>query len=344
MPAITPQEALQRTIEHREIFHDEMLALMRMLMKGEISPVMSAAIITGMRVKKETIGEIAAAAQVMREFASKVHVPDSPHFVDIVGTGGDGSHTFNISTASMFVAAAAGAKVAKHGNRGVSSKSGSADVLEALGVNILLNPQQIAESIAATGIGFMFAPNHHPAMKNVGPVRRELGVRTIFNILGPLTNPAGAPNILMGVFHSDLVGIQARVLQRLGATHALIVYGKDGIDEVSLGAATLIGELKDGVVTEYEIHPEDFGLSMMSNRGIKVNDAAESKAMLLEALENREGTAREIVILNAGTALYAANVAGSIADGIRLARETVASGAARKKLDEFVQFTKNFST
>ena len=344
MPAITPQEALQRTIEHREIFHDEMLSLMRMLMKGEISPVMSAAIITGMRVKKETIGEIAAAAQVMREFASKVHVPDSPHFVDIVGTGGDGSHTFNSSTASLFVAAAAGAKVAKHGNRGVSSKSGSADVLEALGVNILLNPQQIADCIAATGIGFMFAPNHHPAMKNVGPVRRELGVRTIFNILGPLTNPAGAPNILMGVFHSDLVGIQARVLQRLGATHALIVYGKDGIDEVSLGAATLIGELKDGVDTEYEIHPEDFGLSMMSNRSIKVNDAAESKAMLLEALENREGTAREIVILNAGTALYAANVAASIADGIRLARETVASGAARKKLDDFVSFTKKFSS
>ena len=343
MPAITPQEALQRTIEHREIFHDEMLSLMRMLMKGEISPVMSAAIITGMRVKKETIGEIAAAAQVMREFASKVHVPDSPHFVDIVGTGGDGSHTFNISTASMFVAAAAGAKVAKHGNRGVSSKSGSADVLEALGVNIMLDPQQIADSIAATGIGFMFAPNHHPAMKNVGPVRRELGVRTIFNILGPLTNPAGAPNILMGVFHSDLVGIQARVLQRLGASHALIVYGKDGIDEVSLGAATLVGELKNGEVSEYEIHPEDFGLSMMSNRGLKVNDAAESKAMLLEALENREGTPREIVILNAGTALYAANVTNSIADGIRLARETIVSGAARKKLDDFVQFSKKFA-
>ena len=343
MPAITPQEALQRTIEHREIFHDEMLALMRMLMKGEISPVMSAAIITGMRVKKETIGEIAAAAQVMREFASKVHVPDSPHFVDIVGTGGDGSHTFNISTASMFVAAAAGAKVAKHGNRGVSSKSGSADVLEALGVNIMLDPQQIADSIAATGIGFMFAPNHHPAMKNVAPVRRELGVRTIFNILGPLTNPAGAPNILMGVFHSDLVGIQARVLQRLGASHALIVYGKDGIDEVSLGAATLVGELKNGEVSEYEIHPEDFGLSMMSNRGLKVNDAAESKAMLLEALENREGTPREIVILNAGTALYAANVTNSIADGIRLARDTIVSGAARKKLDDFVQFSKKFA-
>ncbi len=341
---ITDNEALTRTIEHREIFHDEMLAVVRRIMSGEMSPVMMAALLIGLRAKKETIGEITAAAQVMREFSTKVEVADRTHLVDIVGTGGDGSHTFNISTASMFVAAAAGARVAKHGNRGVSSKSGSADVLEALGVNILLNPQQIAESIAATGIGFMFAPNHHPAMKNVGPVRRELGVRTIFNILGPLTNPAGAPNILMGVFHSDLVGIQARVLQRLGATHALIVYGKDGIDEVSLGAATLIGELKDGVVSEYEIHPEDFGLSMMSNRGIKVNDAAESKAMLLEALENREGTAREIVVLNAGTALYAANVTGSIADGIRLARETVASGAARKKLDEFVTFTKKFST
>jgi anthranilate phosphoribosyltransferase len=343
MPAITPQEALQRTIEHREIFHDEMLALMRMIMKGEVSPVMGAAILTGLRVKKETIGEITAAAQVMREFANKVHVADDTHFVDIVGTGGDGSHTFNISTASMFVVAAAGGRVAKHGNRGVSSKSGSADVLEALGVNIMLNPQQIAESIAATGIGFMFAPNHHPAMKNVAPIRREMGVRTIFNILGPLTNPAGAPNILMGVFHSDLVGIQARVLERLGAKHALVVYGKDGIDEVSLGAATLIGELKDGNVTEYEIHPEDFGLSMMSNRGLKVADAAESKAMLIEALENREGTPREIVILNAGTALYAANVVGSIADGIHLARDTVASGAARKKLDDFVQITRKFA-
>ena len=343
MPPITPQEALQRTIEHREIFHDEMLALMRMIMKGEVSPVMGAAILTGMRVKKETIGEITAAAQVMREFATRVHVEDGTNFVDIVGTGGDGSHTFNISTTSMFVAAAAGAKVAKHGNRGVSSKSGAADVLEALGVNIMLQPQQIAESIAATGIGFMFAPNHHPAMKNVGPIRREMGVRTIFNILGPLTNPAGAPNILMGVFHADLVGIQARVLQRLGAQHALVVYGKDGIDEVSLGAATLVGELKDGEVTEYEIHPEDFGLGMASNRSLKVGDAAESKALLLEALENRQGTPREIVILNAGAGLYAANVVGSIADGIKLARETIASGAARKKLDEFVQFTKKFS-
>ena len=343
MPAITPQEALQRTIEHREIFHDEMLALMRMIMKGEVSPVMGAAILTGLRVKKETIGEIAAAAEVMREFANKVHVEDHTRFVDIVGTGGDGSHTFNISTASMFVAAAAGARVAKHGNRGVSSKSGSADVLEALGVNIMLTPRQIAESIAATGIGFMFAPNHHPAMKNVAPIRREMGVRTIFNILGPLTNPAGAPNILMGVFHPDLVGIQTRVLQRLGARHALVVYGKDGIDEVSLGAATLVGELKDGEVNEYEIHPEDFNLAMVSNRGLKVADAAESKAMLLEALDGREGTPREIVILNAGTALYAANVAPSIAAGITLARDTVASGAARRKLDEFIEFTRKFS-
>ncbi len=343
MPAITPQEALQRTIEHREIFHDEMLALMRMIMKGEVSPVMGAAILTGLRVKKETIGEIAAAAEVMREFANKVHVEDDTRFVDIVGTGGDGSHTFNISTASMFVAAAAGARVAKHGNRGVSSKSGSADVLEALGVNIMLTPRQIAESIAATGIGFMFAPNHHPAMKNVAPIRREMGVRTIFNILGPLTNPAGAPNILMGVFHPDLVGIQTRVLQRLGAKHALVVYGKDGIDEVSLGAATLVGELKDGEVSEYEIHPEDFNLAMVSNRGLKVADAAESKAMLLEALDNREGTPREIVILNAGAALYAANVAPSIAAGITLARDTVASGAARRKLDEFIEFTRKFS-
>jgi anthranilate phosphoribosyltransferase len=344
MPAITPQEALQRTIEHREIFHDEMLALMRMIMKGEVSPVMGAAILTGLRVKKETIGEITAAAQVMREFANKVHVPDGTNFVDIVGTGGDGSHTFNISTASMFVTAAAGAKVAKHGNRGVSSKSGSADVLEALGVNIMLTPPQIAESIATTGIGFMFAPNHHPAMKNVAPIRREMGVRTIFNILGPLTNPAGAPNILMGVFHADLVGIQARVLQRLGATHALVVYGKDGIDELSLGAATLVGELKDGQVTEYEVHPEDFGLSMMSNRGLRVADAAESRAMLIEALENRAGTPREIVTLNAGAALYAANVVPSIAAGIARSREIIASGAARGKLDEFVQFTKKFST
>ncbi|MCL4763796.1 MAG: anthranilate phosphoribosyltransferase, partial [Burkholderiales bacterium] len=292
---------------------------------------------------KETIGEISAAAQVMREFANKVEVDGGPHFVDVVGTGGDGSHTFNISTASAFVAAAAGATVAKHGNRGVSSKSGAADVLEALGANIMLSPPQVADCVRATGVGFMFAPNHHPAMKNVAPVRRELGVRTIFNILGPLTNPAGAPNILMGVFHPDLVGIQVRVMQRLGAKHAMVVWGKDGMDEISLGAATMVGELRNGEVDEYEIHPEDFGLSMISNRGLRVAGSAESKEMVLEALSNRPGTPREIVTLNAGGALYAADVVDSIGAGIALARETIASGAARAKLDEFVAFTQRCS-
>jgi anthranilate phosphoribosyltransferase len=341
--SITLQDALQRTIEHREIFHDEMLSLMRQIMSGEVSPVMIAALTVGLRVKKETIGEIAAAAQVMRELSTKVDVHDREHLVDIVGTGGDASHTFNISTASMFVAAAAGARVAKHGNRSVSSKSGSADVLEALGANIMLKPDQIATCIAETGVGFMFAPNHHSAMKHAGPVRRELGVRTIFNILGPLTNPAGAPNELIGVFHSDLVGIHVRVLQRLGAQHVLVVYGKDGMDEVSLGAATMVGELKDGEIREYEIHPEDFGLSMKSNRGLKVTGAAESKEMVLEALGNIEGTPREIVTLNAGTALYAANVAVSIAEGIDRARTAIASGAAKKKLELFVTMTQKLA-
>ena len=340
---ITAHDALQRTIEHREIFHDEMLSLMRQIMSGEVSPVMIAALTVGLRVKKETIGEIAAAAQVMRELSTKVDVADREHLVDIVGTGGDASHTFNISTASMFVAAAAGARVAKHGNRSVSSKSGSADVLEALGANIMLKPDEVAACIAETGVGFMFAPSHHAAMKHAAPVRRELGVRTIFNILGPLTNPAGAPNQLIGVFHPDLVGIHVRVLQRLGAQHALVVYGKDGMDEVSLGAATMVGELKDGEVREYEIHPEDFGLSMKSNRGLKVADSAESKEMLLEALADVEGTPREIVALNAGAALYAADVAASIQEGIAQARIAIASGAARRKLDEFVAATQTLA-
>ena len=335
------QEALQRTIEHREIFHDEMLSLMRKIMSGEVTPVMIAALTVGLRVKKETVGEIAAAAQVMREFATRVEVPDREHLVDIVGTGGDASHTFNISTASMFVAAAAGAKVAKHGNRSVSSKSGSADVLEALGVNLMLSPQQVADCIETTGIGFMFAPSHHSAMKNVAPVRREMGVRTIFNILGPLTNPAGAPNTLMGVFHPDLVGIQVRVMQRLGAEHVLVVWGKDGMDEISLGAGTLVGELRDGQIREYEIHPEDFGLQMISHRGLRVADAEASKAMLLDALDNRAGTPREIVALNAGAALYAADLASSIGEGIGKAREAIASGAARAKPDAFVAFTQS---
>ena len=335
---ITPQEALQRTIEHREIFHDEMLKIMRMIMNGELSPVMTAALLTGLRVKKETIGEITAAAQVMREFSTKVHVADPTHLVDIVGTGGDGAHTFNISTCAMFVAAAAGAKTAKHGGRSVSSKSGSADVVEALGGNINLTPEQIARSIEEVGIGFMFAPNHHPAMKNVAPVRKELGVRTMFNILGPLTNPASAPNILMGVFHSDLVGIQVRALQRLGAEHAVVVYGRDGMDEISLGAATLVGELKNGQITEYEIHPEDFGLTMASNRALKVDTPEQSMAMLRGVLDNQPGPARDIVMINAGAALYAANVAGSIAEGLEKARAAIESGAAKAKLAQFVAF------
>jgi anthranilate phosphoribosyltransferase len=340
---LTLQEALQRTIEHREIFPDEMLALMRRIMSGEVSPVMIAALTVGLRVKKETIGEISAAAQVMREFATRVEVPDTAGLLDIVGTGGDASHTFNISTAAMFVAAGAGARVAKHGNRSVSSKSGSADVLEALGANIMLKPEQVATCIAETGVGFMFAPSHHGAMKHAAPVRKELGVRTIFNILGPLTNPAGAANQLLGVFHPDLVGIQVRVLERLGSKHVLVVYGKDGMDEVSLGAATMVGELKDGEVREYEIHPEDFGMRMMSHRNLRVEDAQASKAMVLEALDNVEGTPREIVVLNAGTALYAGNVADSIKEGIERAREAIASGAAKRKLQDFVALTRKLA-
>ena len=340
---ITPQEALQRTIEHREIFHDEMLKVVRMIMSGELSPVMMAALITGLRVKKETIGEITAAAQVMREFSTKVNVADKTHLVDIVGTGGDGSHTFNISTCSMFVAAAAGAKVSKHGGRSVSSKSGSADVLESLGMNINLPPDAIARCVAEVGIGFMFAPNHHPAMKNVAPVRKELGVRTIFNILGPLTNPAGAPNILMGVFHSDLVGIQVRALQRLGTDHALVVYGRDGMDEVSLGAATMVGELKNGEILEYEIHPEDFGLAMASNRTLKVETPEQSRLMLMSVLDNQAGAARDIVIFNAGAALYAANVADTIQAGIGKARAAIESGAAKAKLEQLVTLSRSLA-
>ncbi|TFV94905.1 anthranilate phosphoribosyltransferase [Oxalobacteraceae bacterium OM1] len=336
---ITPQEALVRCIEHREIFHDEMLSLFRRIMSGEMSPVMIAALTMGLRVKKETVGEIAAAAQVMREFATKVPLADTTGMLDIVGTGGDGAHTFNISTAAMFVAAAAGVRVAKHGGRSVSSSSGSADVLEALGANINLSPEKVAQSIERTGIGFMFAPNHHAAMKHAAPVRKELGVRTIFNILGPLTNPAGAPNILMGVFHPDLVGIQVRVLQRLGAKHAVVVWGRDNMDEVSLGGATMIGELVDGEIREYEIHPEDFGLQMVASRNLKVSGAEESKARIFEALDNTPGPVRDIVVLNAGTALYAAGKVPTIGDGLLRAREVIASGAARRKLNEFVEVT-----
>ena len=338
--SITPQEALQRTIEHREIFHDEMLHLMRLIMTGQMSPVMMAAITTGLRVKKETVDEITAAASVMREFATQVPVRDVEHLVDIVGTGGDGARTFNVSTCSAFVAAAAGARVSKHGGRSVSSSSGAADVIEALGADLNRTPEQIADSIAQTGIGFMFAPNHHPAMKHVAAVRKEMGVKSIFNILGPLTNPAGARNILLGVFHEDLVGILVRVLKDLGMGHALVVFGKDVMDEVSVGAATLVGELKDGQVREYEIHPEDFGLPMSSCRAIKVETPEASQAMLRGVLDGQDGPARNIVLMNAGAALYAANVAPSIAEGIERARAALDSGAAKAKMEQFVAFNR----
>lgn len=337
--SITNTEALTRVIEHREIFHDEMLALMRRIMTGEMSPVMIAALVMGLRVKKETVGEIAAAAQVMREFATPVAVADRTHLVDIVGTGGDGSHTFNISTASMFVAAAAGARVAKHAGRSVSSTSGSADVVEALGANIMLSPEQVGHCLQQTGIAYMFAPNHHAAMKHAAPVRKELGVRTFFNILGPLTNPAGAPNQLLGVFHPDLVGILVRVLQRLGSEHVMVVYGMNGMDELSLSGETAVGELKGGEVREYVVHPSDFGLPVYDSRVLKVANKDESVQCIQRALANEDGPVRDVVLLNAGAALYCAGVVGNIIDGVRLARETVASGKALAKLSQFVSAT-----
>ncbi len=339
---ISNTEALTRCIDHREIFHDEMLALMRRIMSGEMSPVMIAAFAVGLRVKKETIGEIAAAAQVMREFATPVVVADRSHLVDIVGTGGDSSHTFNISTASMFVASAAGARVAKHAGRSVSSTSGSADVMEALGAYINLSPEQVATCLQETGIGFMFAPNHHAAMKHAAPVRKELGVRTIFNILGPLTNPAGAPNQLLGVFHPDLVGIQVRVLQRLGSEHVMVVYGMNGMDEISLSGETLVGELKDGEVREYTVHPSDFGLPVYDSRVLKVANKEESVQCIQRVMANEDGPVRDVVLLNAGAALYCAGIASSVTDGVRRAREAVASGGAAAKLSQFVALTNKF--
>ncbi|HEX6007011.1 MAG TPA: anthranilate phosphoribosyltransferase [Burkholderiales bacterium] len=337
---MTPQEALTRVIEHREIFREEMLALMRSIMTGEVSAPLIAAIITGLRVKKETIGEISAAAEVMREFATKVPVPDEPRLIDTCGTGGDGAHSFNISTASMFVAAAAGARIATHGGRSVSSTCGSADVLEALGANINLEPERVARSISEVGVGFMFAPNHHKAMKYAAPVRKELGVKTIFNILGPLTNPAGARQQVMGVFHPDLVGIQARVLQRLGSRRVLVVHGLEGLDEISVSGPTMVGELKDGEVHEYTIAPQDFGLPTHDASAIRVQGVDQSKGMLLAALEDQPGAPRDVVALNAGASIYVAGVTETLREGVVLARSIIASGAARKRLDQFVTFTR----
>ncbi len=342
MTQISDLQALQRIVEHREVFHDEMLDLMRRIMSGQTSPVMIAALITGLRVKKETVGEIAAAAQVMREFATPVAVADKTNLVDLCGTGGDGAHTFNISTCSMFVAAAAGARVAKHGGRSVSSSTGSADVLEELGVHIALAPEQVAQCLSETGIGFMFAPAHHSAMKHAAPVRKELGIRTLFNILGPLTNPAGAPNQLMGVFHRDLVGIQARVLQRLGSSHVLVVHGQDGLDELTLAGETHVAELKDGEVVEYTVDPAHFGLTVCEARALHAPDKAASARMIRGVLANEAGPARDIVLLNAGAALYASDVADSLAEGIERAREALKSGQAQGKLDALISATHRF--
>lgn len=341
---MSPQEALQRIIEHREIFHDEMVDLMRQIMSGQVSPALISAILIGLRVKKETVGEIAAAASVMRELATKVPVAsDTASLVDTCGTGGDGSHTFNISTTAMFVAAAAGAKVAKHGGRSASSLSGSADVLEALGANISLSPVLTARCIDDIGIGFMFAPNHHSSMKHAAPVRRELGVRTMFNILGPLTNPASAANQLMGVFHPDLVGIQVRVLERLGSRNVMIVHGMDGLDELSISAPTLVGELRDGQVREYRVSPEDVGLPMHGISALRVANVEESRQMVIGALEGKLPAPRDIVAFNAGACLYVSGLAESLAQGVELALDTIASGAARRKLDEFVELSRSLA-
>ncbi len=340
---ITPQQALTRLIEQREIFHDEMLSLMRQIMSGELTPVQIAGILIGLRVKKETIGEISAAAQVMREFSTKVTVANSEFLVDTCGTGGDSAHTFNISTASSLVAAAAGAKVAKHGGRSVSSTCGSADVLEALGVNLTLTPEQVGQCIDAIGIGFMFAPSHHSAMKHAAPVRRELGVRTLFNILGPLTNPAGAKNQVLGVFHPDLVGIQARVLQRLGSRHVLVVHGADGMDEITLCGKTLVAELKNGEVNEYELSPSDFGFALSDLEPLKVWDIEQAKAKLLAVLENQPGPARDIVALNAGAAIYTAGLAATLQEGVRKASAVIAGGAAKAKLDQLIDCSGKFA-
>lgn len=339
----TPKQALERVIEHREIFRDEMTALMRQIMTGEVSPTLIAAILIGLRVKKETVGEIAAAAMVMRELSMKVPVDNTQTLVDTCGTGGDGAHTFNISTASMFVAAAAGARVAKHGGRASSSQSGSADVLEALGVNLNLTPAQVSTCIEQVGVGFMFAPNHHSAMKHAAPVRRELGVRTMFNILGPLTNPAGAANQVMGVFHADLVGILARVLKELGSRNVMVVHGRDGLDELSISGDTFVGELRDGEVKEYTVHPSDFGLAVHALDTLRVADVQASRAMLLAALDGTLPPARDIVLLNAGASLYVSGVADSLRDGVDRAREAIESGAALQRLDKLVELSRSFA-
>jgi anthranilate phosphoribosyltransferase len=334
-----PQEALMRVIDHHEILHDEMLSLMHQIIEGEISPELISAIIIGLRVKRETIGEIVAASQVIRNLVTKVDLINPQNLVDTCGTGGDTAHTFNISTAVAFVAAAAGARIAKHGGRSVSSKSGSADVLETLGVNINQTSKQVAQAINEIGLGFMFAPNFHSAMKNVAPIRHKLGVRTLFNILGPLTNPAGAKNQVLGVFNPELVGILVRVLQRLNSRHVMVVYGHDGLDEITTACETRVGELRNGKITEYFIKPGDFGIKVADISTITVQNSEQSKDILLSVLENQPGTALDIVLLNAGAAIYVAGITSSLELGVEKARIVIKKGSAREKLQELIEFT-----
>lgn len=335
------QDAIDRVVNKRDLQGSEMQSVMREIMQGEATPAQIGGFLVGLRMKGETVTEIAAAAEVMRALADKVEI-DSPKLVDVVGTGGDSSHTFNISTAASFVVAAAGARVAKHGNRSASSKSGSADLLELAGANLNLTSRQVAECIKATGIGFMFAPLHHGAMKfAIGP-RRELGTRTIFNMLGPLTNPAGVRNQLVGVYAAPLVRIVAEVLQRLGSEHVLVVHSEDGLDEISIAAATGVAELKDGSLSEYRIVPEDFGLIRASINDIKAASVRNSLELVNAVLDNQTGAARDIVCLNAGAAIYASGVAQTLKEGVEKAQAVIAAGAAKQKFSEFIEFTRKF--
>lgn len=335
------KDVLQQLLNRQDLTHAQMLDIMRQVMQGELTPAQIAGLLIGLRMKGETVEEISAAAQVMRELSTKVVIKDTAHLVDTCGTGGDGIQTFNVSTVSAFVAAAAGAKVAKHGGRSVSSTCGSADVLEALGVSVNLAPQQVADAVGEIGIGFMFAPNHHSAMKHAAPVRRELGVRTLFNLLGPMTNPAGAKRQVMGVFHKDLTGLLARVLQRLGSEHVMVVHGADGMDEISFTGDTYVAELKDGEVREYVLNPTRFGMPIQALQAIRIKDANESRAMVLDVLAGKAGPARDIVLLNAGAAIYVSGVVDSIEAGIARAAEVIDSGAARHKLDQLKAITAN---
>lgn len=336
------KQAIARVIAGQDLDGGEMTAVMRSIMTGGATPAQIGGFLVGLRMKGETVAEIAAAAGVMRELASGVDIGGLPHPVDIVGTGGDASGSFNISTASIFVAAAAGCHVAKHGNRSVSSRSGSADVLEAAGVRLDLTPEQVARCVREARVGFMFAPGHHGAMKHaIGP-RKEMGVRTLFNVLGPLTNPAGVPNLMLGVFSAELVEPLAQVLRELGAEHVLVVNARDGLDEISIGAPTDVAELKDGEIRRYSIQPEEFGFQRADLSALRVDGPQQSLDMIRSVLEGESGPARDIVLLNAGAAIYAAGVADSLQSGMDRAAQVIDDGSAKERLAQLVALTRSF--